>query len=141
MPEALIPVQLLWVNLVTDGLPATALGFNPPDHDIMRQPPRKSDEPIVGWWLFVRYMVVGTYVGFATVFGYAWWYMFFEGGPQITFEQLLDFSTCATKYAGARIGDHSCQELFGSGSLMSSKASTMSLSVLVVIEMFNAVNR
>ena len=89
MPEALIPVQLLWVNLVTDSLPATALGFNPADHSIMRVPPRNSREPLVGRWLFFRYLVVGTYVGFATVAGYAWWFMFYEGGPQITFWQLV----------------------------------------------------
>ncbi|CAH1762682.1 3244_t:CDS:10 [Entrophospora sp. SA101] len=132
MPEALIPVQLLWVNLVTDGLPAVALGFNPPDHDIMRCPPRNAHEPIVGKWLFFRYLIVGIYVGAATVFAYAWWFLFYEDGPQISFYQLSNF--------------HRCNELFPEigcemfSNVMSMRATTMSLSVLVTIEMFNATN-
>jgi len=91
MPEALIPVQLLWVNLVTDSLPATALGFNPPDHLIMRVPPRSIREPLISKWLFFRYMVIGVYVGIATVAGYAWWFMFNGNGPQISYFQLVRF--------------------------------------------------
>jgi Ca2+ transporting ATPase len=132
MPEALIPVQLLWVNLVTDGLPATALSFNPADHEIMRRPPRGRDEPLVTGWLFFRYMVIGTYVGVATVAGYAWWFMFYEAGPQISFHQLSSFHRCAREFP--EIG---C-DMFANN--MSKSASTVALSILVVIEMFNAMN-
>lgn len=132
MPEALIPVQLLWVNLVTDGLPATALSFNPPDHDVMKRQPRKRDEALVDGWLFFRYMVIGTYVGAATVFGYAWWFMFNSAGPQISFYQLAHFHRCSSQFP--EIG---C-EMFANDSARA--ASTVSLSILVVIEMLNAMN-
>lgn len=132
MPEALIPVQLLWVNLVTDGLPATALGFNPPDREIMTKPPRDSKEPLVTGWLFFRYMVIGTYVGCATVFGYAWWFLYYQKGPQISWYNLSNFHKCSSLFP--EIG---C-DMFTNH--MSHKATTMSLSILVVVEMFNAMN-
>ncbi|KAF2237589.1 calcium ATPase [Viridothelium virens] len=132
MPEALIPVQLLWVNLVTDGLPATALSFNPPDHDVMKRPPRKRDESLVGGWLFFRYMVIGTYVGVATVGGYAWWFMFYSEGPGISFYQLSHFHRCKSEFA--QIG---CDMFVND---QAKAASTISLSILVVIEMLNAMN-
>jgi Ca2+-transporting ATPase len=47
LPVPLLPIQILWVNLVTDGLPALALGVDPVDPNIMDRPPRKSDEPVI----------------------------------------------------------------------------------------------
>ena len=117
---------------MTDGLPATALSFNPPDHDIMRRPPRKRDEALVGGWLFFRYMVIGIYVGAATVFGYAWHFMFNGEGPQISFWQLSHFHRCSSQFS--EIG---CEMFYND---TAKTASTISLSILVVIEMFNAIN-
>ncbi|PIA17193.1 endoplasmic reticulum calcium ATPase [Coemansia reversa NRRL 1564] len=134
MPEALIPVQLLWVNLVTDGLPATALGFNPPDPHIMRHAPRSATQPIVTRWLLVRYTIIGAYVGVATILGYAWHYLFSPNGPHISYHELTHFHQCDRLFAD-RID---CAGTFGGQHALI--ASSISLSILVTIEMFNAMN-
>jgi Ca2+-transporting ATPase len=46
MPLPLLPLQILWMNLVTDGLPALALGVEPPEYDAMRRPPYPPNETI-----------------------------------------------------------------------------------------------
>ncbi|XP_049867435.1 calcium-transporting ATPase sarcoplasmic/endoplasmic reticulum type isoform X3 [Pectinophora gossypiella] len=132
LPEALIPVQLLWVNLVTDGLPATALGFNPPDLDIMDKPPRKADEGLISGWLFFRYMAIGGYVGAATVGGATWWFMYSPYGPQMTYWQLTHHLQCLG--GGDEFKGIDCK-IFSDPHPM-----TMALSVLVTIEMLNAMN-
>ncbi|KAK9751681.1 Cation transporter/ATPase, N-terminus [Popillia japonica] len=132
LPEALIPVQLLWVNLVTDGLPATALGFNPPDLDIMDKPPRKADESLISGWLFFRYLAIGGYVGAATVGAAAWWFMFSETGPGMSYWQLTHHLACSTGSDDFKGID--CK-VFADPHPM-----TMALSVLVTIEMLNAMN-
>ncbi|KAJ8414728.1 hypothetical protein AAFF_G00022510 [Aldrovandia affinis] len=131
-PEALIPVQLLWVNLVTDGLPATALGFNPPDLDIMNKPPRNAREPLISGWLFFRYLAIGCYVGAATVGAAAWWFIAADDGPRVTLYQLSHFLQCGGD--NPDFGDLDCH-VFESPYPM-----TMALSVLVTIEMCNALN-
>jgi len=53
LPIPLLPLHLLWINLVTDGLPALALVMDPADPELLRRPPRPLQEPILGrlqWW-------------------------------------------------------------------------------------------
>ncbi|XP_029555435.1 sarcoplasmic/endoplasmic reticulum calcium ATPase 1 isoform X1 [Salmo trutta] len=132
LPEALIPVQLLWVNLVTDGLPATALGFNPPDLDIMDKPPRNPKEPLISGWLFFRYLAIGGYVGLGTVGAATWWYLFDDEGPHVSFYQLRHFMQCSE--------DNPMFQGIDCEVFESRFPTTMALSVLVTIEMFNSLN-
>jgi Ca2+-transporting ATPase len=158
LPEGMIPVQLLWVNLVTDGPPATALGFNPPDKDNMIKPPRRADDALLTPWIIFRYFVVGAYVGIATVGVFAVWYtqdsflgldLSKDGHSTISYHQLANWGEC-DKWDVSKFNpnlsystlshnvqfEHKC-DYFTKGKL---KASTLSLSVLVSIEMFNALN-
>merc|ERR1712080_743488 len=120
------------VNLVTDGLPATALSFNPPDLDIMEKPPRGSNETLITPWLFFRYMAIGVYVGAATVGSSAYWFLYDSTGPQMSFYQLTHHMSCYSTPEDFR--GISC-EIF-----QAPEAMTMALSVLVTLEMANALN-
>ncbi|XP_052178882.1 calcium-transporting ATPase 1, endoplasmic reticulum-type-like [Diospyros lotus] len=156
IPEGLIPVQLLWVNLVTDGPPATALGFNPPDKDVMRKPPRRSDDSLISAWILFRYLLIGLYVGLATVGIFIIWYThdsFFgislsgDGHSLVTYSQLANWGQCHSwegfSVTPFRAGsqefnfDSNPCDYFRTGKI---KARTLSLSVLVAIELFNSLN-
>lgn len=63
LPLPLVPIQILWVNLVTDGLPAMALGVDQAEKDLMQQKPRSAKENIfarrLGWKIISRGILIG----------------------------------------------------------------------------------
>ena len=67
MPVVLLPVQLLLVNLATDGLPAIALGLEPPEPDVMHRPPRRPDESFFAGGLLGRIVWRGVMIGLCTL--------------------------------------------------------------------------
>ena len=131
-PEPLSAMHLLWVNLVTDGPPATALGFTPPSPDVMSQKPRPSDEPIMTTWMAYRYLITGLYVGFATVGSFVCHYL----AQGVSLHQLRSWGKCGQSWSPA--DGVSCESLFqGAGREL---PQTLSLTVLVCMELFKALS-
>ncbi|HEX7120169.1 MAG TPA: cation-translocating P-type ATPase [Longimicrobiales bacterium] len=64
----LLPAQILWINLVTDGPPALALGMSPPDPEQMRRPPRPPREPVIHRPMWVLIATVGIVIMLGTLF-------------------------------------------------------------------------
>jgi Ca2+-transporting ATPase len=67
MPLVLIPIQILLINLVTDGLPAVALSMEPSTDNIMKQPPRKSSESIFAGGMFTSIVMRGIAIAACTL--------------------------------------------------------------------------
>ncbi|WP_194190896.1 calcium-translocating P-type ATPase, PMCA-type [Clostridium chrysemydis] len=70
LPNPLTPIQILFVNLATDGLPAIALGVDPADSDIMRQMPREKKEGIFSRGLTEKILIRGTLIGLCTLLSF-----------------------------------------------------------------------
>jgi P-type Ca2+ transporter type 2C len=72
LPLPLLAIQILWVNLITDSLPALALGMEPPDRDLMKRRPRGSGEGIINRPMAADLALIGLVIGVGTL-GIFWW--------------------------------------------------------------------
>ncbi len=72
LPIPLLPIHILWINLVTDGLPGLALAAEPPERDIMTRPPRDPKESIFAHGLGIQVIWVGLLMGLVSLFTQAW---------------------------------------------------------------------
>jgi len=72
LPLPLLPLHLLWINIVTDGLPALALAMDPTEDDVLRRPPRNPKEPILGrpQWSYI--LLTGLVEAAMTLGAFAW---------------------------------------------------------------------
>jgi len=94
LPVPLLPIQLLWLNLVTDSFPALALGVEKGDEDIMNQPPRDPQEPILDKKTSIRITVQSIAITIATIGAYQYGLYHFtehslEGARTIAFVTLI----------------------------------------------------
>jgi Ca2+-transporting ATPase len=74
MPLPLLPLQILWINLVTDGLPALALGVEPAEQNIMRRPPRRPNESVFSHGVGRHILWVGVIIGLIPLLTGFWYW-------------------------------------------------------------------
>lgn len=87
-PVPLIPTQILWINLITDTLPAIALGLDPGDKDVMKQKPRSPKESFFAHGAGTRAIIGGTLIGVLTLV--AFWFGLNEHGYSLGSSNIPD---------------------------------------------------
>jgi Ca2+-transporting ATPase len=91
----LLATQLLWINLVTDGAPALALGVDPPDEDVMQQSPRSRKESIITgrMWFSILFVGIVFAAGTLLILDASLPGGFIEGHGNIRYAQTMTFNT------------------------------------------------
>lgn len=84
LPIPLLPIQILLVNLATDGLPAMALSLEPPENDVMQKKPRGRDESIFSDGLWAKIVLRGVLIGLCTIIAFAMTLVLFEGNRKLS---------------------------------------------------------
>jgi Ca2+-transporting ATPase len=110
----LLPLQILWVNLVTDGLPGLALTQEPAEPDTMKRPPRDPKEQIFGRGLGIDILWIGALMGIVSLLVGVWAYNF----DILSNWQTMIFTTLTISQMGNALATRSeSQTLFEAGIL------------------------
>ncbi len=80
LPTPLLAIHLLWINLITDSLPAISLGVEPPDKDIMKRPPQTPDQSMFANGLGLKIVAEGLLIGALALCAFLLGYHHLEGG-------------------------------------------------------------
>lgn len=88
----LLPIQLLWVNLVTDSLPAIALGLDPSDKDIMERKPESSKKSMFSDGMGVRIALEGCMIGMLALLAFAVGHVYFDEAEQHIIGRTMAFA-------------------------------------------------
>ncbi len=106
-PLPLIPLQILFMNLVTDGLPALGLGAEPAEDDIMERPPRDPQENPISGQLLVLIVIFGIIMGIGTLFLFNFYYQ----SGDLKLAQTIAFTTLVMFEMFAVLGSRSLHPL------------------------------
>lgn len=93
LPSPLFAIQLLWVNLVTDSLPALALGVEPTPHDIMERKPNDSKKSLFADGMIFNIAIEGCFIGVLSFLAFTIGRVFFDGGGEPVVGRTMTFAS------------------------------------------------
>jgi len=130
MPFALLPLQILWVNLVTDGLPGLALSIEPAEKKVMQRPPHPPDENVFGRGMAQKILWVGILMGLVSLgVGYYYWSI---GNPNW---QTIIFTTLTLSQMGNALALRSERESIFKIGFLSNKSLLNAVLLTLVLQL------
>lgn len=115
LPAPLLAIQLLWVNLVTDSLPALALGVEPNEPDIMQRKPVSSKKSLFGDGLWYSIMIEGCLIGSLSLLAFVIGRTYFDTGTVPLVGRTMTFAVLSISQLVHAFNMRSCHSLFHIG--------------------------
>ena len=128
----LLPIHILWINLVTDGLPGLALVTEEAEKDIMNRPPRPPKENLFAGGLVIRILLTGTIIAAASIF-IQWWAI--KEGYNTQQQQSMVFSTLCFVQLGNALSVRSVSYSILSKHLFANKLMWAAIAGTVILQL------